>query len=124
MLFRSPAVTILPFRPYFTVAPTQAPKYAVTRIAISSDSGIGIGDDDLTKDKMGESIDIRSGKRKVVVTSNLKTTADVRIFNVGGLCIANFNIEPGQTIEHPIYHDGVYVVHAAGGRYRMKLAVK
>ena len=123
----TPAVTVLPFRPYFTTAPvapsTPAPKHVVSRINISSDSGIG-NDDDLTKDKLGESFDIRSGKRKVIVTSNLKTTADVRIFNVGGLCIANFNIEPGQTIEHPIYHDGVYVVHAAGGRYRMKLAVR
>ena len=123
----TPAVTVLPFRPYFTTAPvapsTPAPKHVVSRINISSDSGIG-NDDDLTKDKLGESFDIRSGKRKVIVTSNLKTAADVRIFNIGGLCIANFNIEPGQTIEHPIYHDGVYVVHAAGGRYRMKLAVK
>ena len=119
----TPAVTVWPFRPYFTVAPTQAPKYAISRIAISSDSGIGIGDDD-SKEKLGESVDIRCGKHKVIVTSNLQRTADVRIFNVSGLCIANFNIEPGQTIEHPIYYDGVYVVHVAGGRYRMKLAVR
>ena len=120
----TPAVTVWPFRPYFTTAPaTSAPKLAITRIAISSNSDYGINDEQ-SQDKIGESLDIRSGKHKVIVTSNLKHTADVRIFNVGGLCIANFDIEPGQTIEHPIYHDGVYVVHAAGGRYRMKLAVK
>ena len=119
----TPAVTVWPFRPYFTVAPTQAPKYAISRIAISSDSGIGIGDDD-SKEKLGESVDIRCGKRKVIVTSNLQRTADVRIFNVSGLCIATFDIEPGKTVEHPIYHDGVYVVHVAGGRYRSKLAVR
>jgi hypothetical protein len=39
-------------------------------------------------------------------------------------CATNFNIEPGQTIETPVYRDGVYVVHVAGGRYRTKLGVK
>ena len=73
---------------------------------------------------MAESVDIYTKKRKVVVTSHLRSATDVRIFNLSGLCIANFNIEPGQTIEHPIYHDGVYIVHVAGGRYKSKLAVR
>lgn len=121
---QTPAISVLPFRPYFTTAPTtSAPKHAITRIAISSNSDYGINDEQ-GLDKIGEGMDIRVGKHKVIVTSNLKHTADVRIFNVGGLCIANFNIEPGQTIETPVYRDGVYVVHAAGGRYRTKLAVK
>jgi hypothetical protein len=116
---------VVPFRPYFITTPSPAPHRSAPEYIVfdSSSSMFAIGDDD-AKDKLGENVDIRAGKRKVIVTSNLKTTADVRIFNVSGLCIANFNIEPGQTIEHPIYHDGVYVVHAAGGRYRMKLAVK
>ena len=98
----------------------------MTRSIIFSDEQTQLEgrDDDASKDKIGESVDIYGGKHKVIVTSNLRRTADVRIFNVGGLCIANFNIEPGETIEHPIYHDGVYVVHVAGGRYRTKLAVK
>ena len=112
----------VPFRPYFVTA-TGAPK--MTRSITFSDelSRLEGKDNDLTG-KLGEGVDIRSSKRKVIVTSNLQRTADVRIFNVSGLCIANFNIEPGQTIEHPIYHDGVYVVHVDGGRYRSKLAVK
>lgn len=110
------------FRTYFSTSAT--PQQAARRIIFNSDyTQLGEVDDDM-KNKLGESLDIRPGKRSIVITSNLKHTADVRIFNVGGLCITNFNIEPGQTIEHPIYHDGVYVVHAAGGRYRTKLAVK
>ena len=110
------------FRTYFSTSAT--PQQAARRIIFNSDyTQLGEVDDDM-KDKLGESLDIRPGKRSIVITSNLKHKADVRIFNVGGLCIANFDIEPGQTIEHPIYHDGVYVVHAADGRYRMKLAVK
>jgi hypothetical protein len=115
----------VPFRPYFVPGSSSAPSTRAAQYIVfdSSDSSFAF-DDDSAEDKLGESMVIRGGKHKVIVTSNLKHTADVRIFNVGGLCIANFNIEPGQTIEHPIYHDGVYVVHAAGGRYRTKLAVK
>ena len=116
------ALTV-PFRPYFVATSNGAPK--MTRSIIFSDEQTQLeGNDDDLSGKLGESVDIRCGKRSVVVTSNLRTTTDVRIFNVGGLCVATFDIEPGQTIEHPIYHDGVYVVHVAGGRYRSKLAVK
>ena len=121
------AVATIPFRPYFVAASSgNAPRRSNAKYIVfdSAESSFAIGDDDPAEDKLGESVDIRPGKRSVVVTSNLRKTADVRIFNVGGLCIANFNIEPGQTIEHPIYRDGVYVVHAAGGRYRSKLALK
>ena len=115
----------VPFRPYFRqmASPSPAQKRASSIVFSNETTQLEGSDDDLSG-KLGESMDIRPGKRSVIVTSNLKQTADVRIFNVGGLCIANFNIEPGETIEHPIYHDGVYVVHAADGRYRMKLAVK
>ena len=119
--------TPVPFRPYFIQTPTSSPALrragAQYIVFDSSDSSFAF-DDDPAEDKLGEGVDIRPGKRSVVVTSNLRKTADVRIFNVGGLCIANFNIEPGQTIETPVYRDGVYVVHVAGGRYRTKLAVK
>ena len=118
------AVNITAFRPYF-VAPQPAngaPRHA--QYIVFNNISSSLGDDDASNDKIGEGVDIYGGKRSVVVTSNLRKTADVRIFNVGGLCIANFNIEPGQTIETPVYRDGVYVVHAAGGRYRTKLGVK
>ncbi len=114
------AAKVIPFRPYFA-ATSGAPK--LTRTIIFSDKTGDINDDDASKDKLGEGFDIRGGKRSVVVTSNLKRTADVRIFNISGLCIANFSIKPGETITHPIYHDGVYIVHAAHGRYIKKLVV-
>jgi hypothetical protein len=117
--------TPVPFRPYFVPGSSSAPATRAAKyIAFDSSDSSFAFDDDPAEDKLGEGVDIRPGKRSVVVTSNLRKTADVRIFNVGGLCIANFNIEPGQTIETPVYRDGVYVVHAAGGRYRTKLAVK
>ena len=60
----------------------------------------------------------------MVVTSNLRHAADVRIFNATGLCVATFTIQPGQTVETPIPVAGVYVVHGDGGKYMQKLVVR
>ena len=120
------ATAAVPFRPYFTAAASNgAPRRSGAQYIVfdNADSSFAIGEDE-GQDKVAESVDIYAKKRKVVVTSHLRSATEVRILNLSGLCIANFNIEPGQTIEHPIYHDGIYVVHVAGGRYRMKVAVK
>ena len=110
------------FRTYFSTSTT--PQQAARRIIFNSnDTQLGGSDEDI-QDKMGEGMDIRPGKRSIIVTSNLKQTADVRIFNVSGLCVASFNIEPGQTVETPIHTDGVYIVHGAGARYIKKVALQ
>ena len=99
---------------------------AARRIIFSEENsqlGADDGDGDI-KDKLGESMDIRPGNHSVIVTSNLKNTADVRIFNVGGLCVANFNIEPGQTIETRVDNAGIYIVQPSDGRYTKKLTVR
>ena len=110
------------FRTYFSTSAT--PQQAARRIVFNSSSTQLGGNDDNIQDRMGEGMDIRPGKRSVVVTSYLKQTADVRIFNVSGLCVASFNIEPGQTVKTPIYIDGVYIVHGAGARYIKKVALQ
>ena len=110
------------FRTYFSKSAT--PQQAARRIVFNSSSTQLGGNDDNIQDRMGEGMDIRPGKRSVVVTSYLKQTADVRIFNVSGLCVASFNIEPGQTVKTPIYIDGVYIVHGAGARYIKKVTLQ
>ena len=105
------------FRAYF-----QADK-ALTRAIKFSSIGSQLGGDD-DDNHATEGVNISAKQHKVVVTSGLSTTADVRIFNVGGLCVATFNIEPGETIETPIYSEGVYMVHVDGARFRKKLMVK
>ena len=110
------------FRTYFSTSAT--PQQAARRIIFNSSSTQLGGNDDDIQDRIGEGMDIRPGKRSVVVTSYLKQTADVRIFNVSGLCVASFNIEPGQTVKTPIYIDGVYIVHGAGARYIKKVTLQ
>ena len=112
------------FRTYFSTSTT--PQMAARRIIFSEENsqlGADDGDGDI-KDKLGESMDIRPGNHSVIVTSNLKNTADVRIFNVGGLCVANFNIEPGQTIETRVDNAGIYIVQPSDGRYTKKVSVR
>ena len=109
------------FRTYFSTLAT--PQQAARRIIFNSSSTQLGGNDDDIQDRIGEGMDIRPGKRSVVVTSYLKQTADVRIFNVSGLCVATFNIEPGQTVKTPIYIDGVYIVHGDGARYIKKVTI-
>ena len=112
---------VVPFRPYIMVKANQAQKRAPKSIVFNNANSSFGGD---PKQAGTDGMYIHANDRKVIVTSNLKHTADVRIFNVSGLCVANFTVEPGQTIETPFYVDGVYVVHAANGRYRTKLVVK
>ena len=116
-----------PFRPYFVSATQSSSRRAIQHILFDSDDSsfaFGGDDKDPTEGEAAESLIIRAGKHKVAVISNLKKKVEVRIFNISGLCVANFNIEPGQTVETPVYIAGVYVVHADGGRYQKKLAVK
>ena len=123
---QTPAISVLPFRPYFAKPSTSsnpAPKHAFTRIHISSDSGIDINEKD-TQDNVAESMEFYTKKNKVVVTSHMRSTADVGIFNVSGMCVASFNIEPGETVETPVYNSGVYIIRAGGGHYTKKVSVK
>ena len=64
------------------------------------------------------------GRRKIVVTSSLRDEADVRIVNVNGQTIDSYKIQPGETIETPVYNSGVYIIRAAGGHYTKKVSVK
>ena len=110
------------FRTYFSTL--QKPQMAARRIVFNRNyEQLGNSDFDI-QEKFGEGLDIRPGKQSVIVTSHLKYTADVRIFNVSGLCLASFNIEPGQTVKTTINFDGVYIVDADGSRYVKKVMLK
>ena len=111
-----------PFRPYFVAAtPSPAPSRS-----ISFDSSFEFGEDeDPSGDNFGEGdllFTIRH--RTVSVTSSLRDEANVHIYNVGGLAIANFTIQPGKTINTNIPVAGVYIIRAANGRIQKKIAIK
>ena len=121
--------TTVPFRPYFiSVSPSrQANSRSAVRSILfdSKDASFAFGDDDPSEGEMGKgTLEMTSGHHKITVTSSLTDVVDVRIMNAGGVTIAAFTIQPGETIEKPIRMTGIYIVRAAGGRYQKKLAVR
>ncbi|MBQ7419159.1 MAG: hypothetical protein IJV17_00295 [Prevotella sp.] len=120
---------LVPFRPYFVAGngSTPAPsRRAVQYITFDSDgTSFAIGDEDPSKEEIGEGGLIFSVRRHAIaVTSSLRESADVRIVSIAGITVANFTIQPGETVETYIPVSGVYIVRAAGGRYQKKLALK
>ena len=116
---------LVPFRPYF-VAGTSSSRRSVQFIAFDSDdSSFAIGDEDPSKEEIGEGgLLFAIRKHEIAVTSSLNHEADVRIVNIGGVTIANFTIQPGETVERYIPVAGVYIVRADGGRIQKKIALK
>ena len=116
----------VPFRPYFVAAPAQngAPRRAAAESIVfdRTDSPFAIGDD--PSDELAGELTFSTKPRKLITTSSLRQPADVRIYNVSGVAISTFTIQPGETIETDITVSGVYIIRAANGRYMKKLALK
>ena len=111
------------FRTYFSVS--AEPQKAARRIIFSNyGSQLGDGDDEGPQDDMVQSMEFYAKKHKIVVTSHMRSTADVSIFTVSGVGIANFDILPGETVETPVNTAGVYIIRAAGGHYIKKVTIK
>ena len=108
------------FRTYFSSGK------AVTRgIVFSNNSSrLGGGEEQEPQDNVAENMEFSAKKHKILVTSYMRSKTDVGIFNVSGLCVANFTINPGETIETPVNTSGVYIIRAAGGHYTKKVTIK
>ena len=117
------------FRPYFIAgsltSPAPSTRAAQYIVFDSSDSSFAIGDDDPSEGEIGQG-GLLFGTRRhtIIVTSSLKRETDVRIVNVNGQTITSYNIQPGETIETPVYNGGVYIIRAGGGHYTKKVSVK
>ena len=111
-----------PFRPYFVAAtPSPAPSRS-----ISFDASFEFGEDeDPSGDSFGEGdLVFTIHHRTISVTSSLRDETNVHIYNVGGLAIANFTIQPGETTNTYTPAAGVYIIRAANGRIQKKIAIK
>lgn len=118
--------TTVPFRPYFVAAPAQngAPRRSAAESIIfdSNESSFAIGND--PSDELAGELTFSTKPRKLITTSSLRQPADVHIYNVSGVAISTFTIQPGETVETDITVSGVYIIRAANGRYTKKLVLK
>ena len=110
------------FRPYFT-APAVRGSREGTRSIVFSNNGDNLSHETYEAQDPG-SLSILAAKHKIVVTSTLKYTTDVRIVNTAGQVLDKFAIKPGETIETRIQNAGVFIVQDEEGKYIKKLAVE
>ena len=110
------ATKVSAFRPYFTASVnTSSPKMIPERILFGNDYSGLEGEPIATLDG---NLEINVEGHKIVATSHLKNATTVRIINVSGVSIANYVIQPGETVETPVSIEGVYIAN------KKKLLVK
>ena len=114
-----------PFRPYFEAAsPNQAGARSILFANIDSPFDFG-GSSDPSGDEFGDGDLVFAVRRHTIsATSSLRDKADVHIYNVGGLAVTSFTVQPGETVETHIPVAGVYIIRAANGRILKKIAIK
>ena len=110
------------FRPYFMAAAASGAREATRSIVFSGD-GANMANDTHESDETS-TLSAHAGKHKIIVTSTLKYTTDVRIVNPAGQTLATFAIKSGETIETRINNAGVFIVQDEEGKYIKKLAVE
>ena len=91
---------------------------------MSDDTSFTFEDNDPTKEEVGDALSFFARTHIIGVESFFRKETDVLIVNTSGLTIANFTIQPGETIETPVPMAGVYIIRAAGGKYIKKVVVK
>jgi hypothetical protein len=121
------SVKVAAFRPYFVYDSGDHAKKRVAEHIIfdmSDDTSFAFEDNDPKQEEIGGELRFYAKKRLIGVESSLSKETDVLIVNTSGLTIANFTIQPGETIETPVPMAGVYIIRAAGGKYIKKVVVK
>ena len=125
------SATTVPFRPYLYVV---NPGTSGTRGGERKDSVNSVvfgGDVPQMKapkpiNQLGsdEDLIVKSGKKKIMVESQLHYTTDVRIVTPAGITLKTFSIQPSEYVETRVETAGVYIVYADNGKYVKKIIVR
>jgi len=121
----SAAGTMQAFRPYFTgTVAGSARTRGIQQIEFGQgDSSFGIEDRQDPRSGEAGTLTITAEKGRIVVSSSLRYTTDVRIVNPAGVSLRTFTVRPGETIETPVLFSGIYIVRSEDGIYTKKLSV-
>ena len=110
------AKTVSAFRPYFTgSAASPSRKYVPERIVFGGDYN-GLEEQPIST--LGGGLEIYVKDHRIIATSHLKEPVTICITNVGGITLANYVLQPGDTQETRVQNTGVYIVN------KKKLLVK
>jgi hypothetical protein len=102
------ATNVSAFRPYFTSpTPASARRFVAQRIAFGSTDGEIY---DGPESALG-GLEIYVKDHRIITTSHLKEAVVISIVNVGGISLANYVLQPGETQETRVQNTGVYIVN-------------
>ena len=102
------------FRPYFEAAPSGARGQRSIIFGGAKAEEFKDGPESF----IDGGIEIYVKGHEIVTTSHLKEATTIRIVNVSGVTLANYVLQPGETVETPIHNAGVYIVN------RKKVAIR
>jgi hypothetical protein len=112
------ATKVSAFRPYFTANVTPkspSPKNTPQSIIFGNDYS---SMEDESEIALNGNLEIYVKDHRIYTTSHLMEATTIHILNVGGITIANYVLQPGETVSTRIQVDGVYIVN------KKKLLVK
>ena len=102
------ATNVSAFRPYFTgPTPASARQFVAQHIAFGSTDGEIY---DGPESALG-GLEIYVKDHRIITTSHLKEAVVISIVNVGGISLANYVLQPGETVETRVQNTGVYIVN-------------
>ena len=113
-------VSVAAFRPYFTSEAGTSPSRQTRSIVFSQLQE----EEKHVEPRLPGYISARPGRHKIVVSSTMEEAVTIRIVSPSGLCMATFDLQPGESRETHIVNAGVYIVQSSDGRYTRKLSVK
>ena len=103
------AKSVSAFRPYFTEsAASPSRKYVPERIVFGGDYN-GLEEQPISTLDGGLEIYVKD--HRIIATSHLKEPVTIWIMNVGGITLANYVLQPGETQETRVQNTGVYIVN-------------
>ena len=103
------AKTVSAFRPYFIgSAASPSRKFVPERIVFGGDYN-GLEEQPISTLDGGLEIYVKD--HRIIATSHLKEPVTIWIMNVGGITLANYVLQPGETQETRVQNTGVYIVN-------------
>jgi hypothetical protein len=103
------ATSVGAFRPYFTgPTPASARQFVAQRIAFG---GTNSELYDGPESALDGGLEIYVKDHRIITTSHLKEAVVISIVNVGGISLANYVLQPGETVETRVQNTGVYIVN-------------
>ena len=102
-------VKAVPFRPYFTATTAAKARRMLPGYILFAGDYNGLEQEPIST--LDGGLEIYVKEHRIIATSHLKEPVVICIMNVGGITLANYVLQPGETQETRVQNTGVYIVN-------------